>query len=137
MGEKVLVQTLVQRSRQEVWRCYNQPQHIVKWNFASADWHCPRAENDLRVGGRLFARMEAKDGSFGFDFEADYDEVLEGARIAYTLTDGRSVLTRFEDVAGMTRVSTQFEAESANPVDMQQAGWQAILDNFKSYVEST
>ena len=137
MSEQIVIESLVNRPRQAVWICYNQPEHIVKWNFASEDWRCPSAEVDLRVGGRLYSRMEAKDGSFGFDFEAIYDEVLDGVLVAYTLTDGRKVKTTFEDRGAGTQVSTCFDAESANPVDMQRAGWQAILDNFTRYVEST
>ena len=137
MSEKIEVATLVSRARQEVWSFYNQPEHIIKWNYASEDWRCPRAESELRVGGRLCYRMEAKDGSFGFDFEAVYDEVIAGRLVAFTLLDGRQVRTTFEDAGASTRVSTRFDAETSNPVDMQQAGWQAILDNFKRYVEST
>ena len=136
MSEQVVIESLVNRPRQLVWTCYNQPEHIVKWNFASEDWRCPRAEVDLRAGGRLNSRMEAKDGSFGFDFEAIYDEVLDGVLVAYTLSDGRQVQTTFEDSGAATRVTTRFDAESQNPVDMQRAGWQAILDNFARYVES-
>ncbi len=137
MGEKIIVEVLVERQRQAVWQFFNQPEHITNWNFASEDWCCPRAENDLRVGGRLCSRMEARDGSFGFDFEAIYDEIVDGSRIAYTMTDGRQAETTFEDVADSTKVTTTFDAELENPADMQRAGWQAILDNFKRYVEST
>ena len=136
MGEKIIVEVLVDRERRAVWQFFNQPEHITNWNFASDDWSCPRAENDLRVGGRLCARMEAKDGSVGFDFEAIYDEVIDGSRIAYTMTDGRQAQTTFEDVADSTKVTTRFDAEAINPADMQRAGWQAILDNFKKYAES-
>ena len=137
MSEQIVIESLVNRPRQLVWACYNQPEHIVKWNFASDDWRCPSAEVDLCVGGRLHTRMEAKDGSFGFDFEAIYDEVLDGVLVAYTLSDGRQVQTTFEDRGAGTQVTTRFAAESENPVDMQRAGWQAILDNFARYVEST
>ena len=136
MSEKIVVECLVNRPRQAVWNCYNQPEHIVNWNYASDDWCCPSAEVDLRAGGRLCSRMEAKDGSFGFDFEAIYDEVLDGVRVAYTLTDGRKVQTSFAECEGATRVSTSFDAETENPAELQRAGWQAILDNFKRYVES-
>ena len=137
MSEKVRVEAIINRKRDEVWVLWNEPEHITQWNFASDDWCCPRAENDLRVGGRLCSRMEAKDGSFGFDFEAVYDEVLSESKLAYTMTDGRQAKTRFEDLGDSTRVTTIFDAESSNPVDMQQAGWQAILNNFKGYAEST
>ena len=137
MSEKARVEAIIDRKRDEVWDLWNAPEHITQWNFASDDWCCPRAENDLRVGGRLCSRMEAKDGSFGFDFEAIYDEVLSESRLAYTMTDGRQAETRFEDLGDSTRVTTIFDAESSNPVDRQQAGWQAILNNFKRYAEST
>ena len=137
MGERIVVEVVVDRPRPAVWQFFNQPEHITNWNFASDDWCCPRAENDLRVGGRLCSRMEAKDGSFGFDFEAVYDEVVDCARIAYTMLDGRQAETTFEDVGHSTKVTTRFDAEATNPADMQRAGWQAILENFKQYVEST
>ena len=137
MSEKVRVEAVIDRKRDDVWMLWNAPEHITRWNFASDDWCCPRAENDLRVGGRLCNRMEAKDGSFGFDFEAIYDEVESESRLAYTMTDGRQAETRFEDLGDSTRVTTLFDAEASNPVDLQQAGWQAILNNFKKYVESS
>ena len=132
---KITVEAVVAADTKKVWDAWTQPVHITKWNFASDDWQCPRAENDLRVGGKYAARMEAKDGSFGFDFEAIYDEVHEGKRSAYTMADGRKATTDFTDMGGATKVTTIFDAEGANPVDMQRAGWQAILDNFKKYVE--
>jgi uncharacterized protein YndB with AHSA1/START domain len=118
-----------------VWSCWTEPQHITQWNAASPDWHCPRASNDLQVGGKYFARMEAKDCSFGFDFEAIYDEVVPQKTITYTMTDGRRATTEFEDLGGTTRVTTRFDADSEHSLDLQQAGWQAILNNFKQYVE--
>ena len=136
MSERISIEAVVGRKRREVWQFWNQPEHITHWNFASDDWQCPRAENDLRAGGRLCYRMEAKDGSFGFDFEAIYDEVVPEARLVYTLTDGRRVETCFEDVGESTRVSTVFDAEAENSTEIQRMGWQAILDNFKAYAES-
>ncbi len=136
MTEKVRVEATIARKRGDVWALWNEPEHITQWNFASDEWCCPRAENDLRVGGRLCNRMEAKDGSFGFDFEAVYDEVVSEARLAYTMTDGRQAETTFEDLGDSTQVTTSFDAETSSPVDMQQAGWQAILNNFKRYAES-
>ena len=137
MGEKIAIEAVVKRKRSDVWALWNEPEHIMSWNFASDDWCCPSAENDLRVGGRLLSRMEAKDGSFGFDFEAIYDEVDHEAKLAYTLTDGRRVETRFEDYGDVTRVSTVFEAEEENSPELQRMGWQAILDNFKHYAETS
>lgn len=117
------------------WDLWNNPQHIVNWNFAVDDWHCPTAKNDLRVGGKLEARMEAKDGSFGFDFEGIYDEVKPNERIAYTLGDGRKVSVDFKSNGTSTTITEVFDAESTNPVEMQREGWQAILNNFKKYAE--
>ena len=119
-----------------MWKLFNDPEHITRWNFASDDWCCPRSENDLRVGGRLCSRMEAVDGSFGFDFEAIYDKVEPESKLAYTMTDGRKAQTSFESLADETRVFTSFEAETENPLELQRAGWQAILENFKKYAES-
>lgn len=120
---------------QKVWECYTQPEHITNWNFASADWCCPKAENDLRPGGKLNWRMEAKDGSFGFDFEAIYDEVIPHKKIGYTMLDGRKAVTTFDDLKGKVNVKTIFDAETMNSVELQQQGWQAILNNFKKYAE--
>lgn len=131
---KIQIQALVGAPVQKVWECWTQPRHITKWNFASPDWQCPRAENDLRVGGKYLARMEAKDGSFGFDFEAVYDEVVDQKRITYTMSDGRKSTTEFKSVGAQTQVTTVFDAETENPVEMQKAGWQAILDSFAGYV---
>ena len=136
MREKIAIHALVERKRSDVWALWNEPEHITRWNFASNDWCCPRADNDLRVGGQLCFRMEAKDGGVGFDFEAIYDEVAPEAKLAYTLTDGRRVETRFEDSGDGTRLSTVFDAEEENSAELQRQGWQAILDNFKRYAES-
>jgi len=133
---KITIETTIAADIKKVWDYYNKPEHITKWNFAIDSWQCPSAENDLRVGGKLKSRMEAKDGSFGFDFEATYDEVLDHKRIVYTIADGRKVETDFSDLGGTTKVVTVFEAESENPVEMQKGGWQAILDNFKKYTEA-
>ena len=132
---KIKIDSTIAAPLKKVWNYWISPEHITKWNAASDDWHCPRAKNDLRVGGKYFARMEAKDGSFGFDFEAIYDEVVDLKRIAYTMPDGRKAITDFEDLGGKTRVTTVFDAEQMNSVEKQQAGWQSILDNFKRYVE--
>ena len=133
---KITIESVISASTKKVWDYYTLPEHITKWNFASDDWHCPKAENDLRVGGKLKSRMEAKDGSFGFDFEAIYDEVINHKKISYNLTDGRQVITVFENQNGKTKVTTTFDAETQNLVELQRNGWQAILDNFKKYVES-
>ena len=137
MRKVITIEAVANRARSDVWKMFNAPEHITQWNFASDDWCCPRAENDLRAGGRLCYRMEAKDGSVGFDFEAIYDQVAHERRLKYTLTDGRKVETSFEDLDGKTRVRTVFDPDSENPVEMQRMGWQAILDNFKNHAEST
>lgn len=133
--EKITIQCNVNAPVSEVWEFWNASNHITQWNFAAEDWHCPHAENDLKVGGRLKSRMEAKDGSFGFDFEATYDEVVDLKKISYTIADGRKVYNTFEEQAGTTKITTVFEAETQNPIEMQKGGWQAILDNFKAYAE--
>lgn len=135
MGEKITVEIDVGAAVEEVWKLWTTPEDIKNWNNASDDWHTTRAENDLRKGGKFLSRMEAKDGSFGFDFEGIYDEVVEYQLIAYTLGDGRKVKTRFEETGGATNITTEFDAESENPVEMQKNGWQAILNNFKRYSE--
>ncbi len=119
----------------KVWEYWTKPEHITKWAFASPEWHAPRAENDLRVGGSFSSRMEAKDGSMGFDFGGVYDAVDTNEYIEYTLGDGRNVKINFTADGDKTKVVQSFEAESQNPVEMQQFGWQAILDNFKKYTE--
>ncbi len=133
---KISVETLVNAPVEKVWDAWNDPIDITKWNQASPDWHCPHAENDLRVGGKLKSRMEAKDGSFGFDFEAVYDEVVEHKKITYTMGDGRQATSSFEKLDNDTKVTTVFDAETENSVELQQNGWQAILNSFKQYVES-
>lgn len=121
---------------QEVWNYWNSPEHITKWNQASPDWHTPFAENDLRPGGKLKSRMEAKDGSMGFDFEGTYTVVIPNERIEYKLGDGRKVVVEFSVQDNHTIVTEHFDAEDMHPHEFQQAGWQAILNSFKNYVES-
>jgi uncharacterized protein YndB with AHSA1/START domain len=133
---KVTVQATIAADRKKVWEYWTRPEHITNWNFAADDWQCPRAENDLRVGGKYSARMEARDGSFGFDFVAIYDEVIDQNKMTYTMEDGRQATTLFESLDGKTKVTTTFDAENQNPVEMQKLGWQAIMNNFKKYVES-
>ncbi len=132
---QVTIEATINSPVAKTWACWTKPEHITQWNFASPDWQCPRATNDLRPGGKYAARMEAKDGSFGFDFEAIYDEVITHKKITYTMGDGRVATTSFEAVGDKTKVTTTFDAEGENPVEMQRQGWQAILNNFKSYTE--
>ncbi len=121
----------------EVWKVWNTPSDIMKWNTPDPGWHTPSSENDLRVGGKFKNRMEAKDGSFGFDFEGTYDRVEPHKEITYTMADGRTSTTLFTQQDGQTHIVTTFDPETENDPEFQKQGWQAILDNFIKYVEST
>ncbi len=132
----ITVESTVKAPVEKVWEFWTAPGHITKWNYASDDWHSPSAENDLRPGGKFLARMEAKDGSFGFDFSGIYDEVKTNELIAYTMGDDRKVTVKFEGNGNETKVVETFEAENTHSIEMQRGGWQAILDNFKKYVET-
>jgi uncharacterized protein YndB with AHSA1/START domain len=133
--EKITVSTTVSADKKKTWNCYTLPEHITKWNFADPSWHCPNAKNDLRVGGRYLARMEAKDGSFGFDFDAVYTEVSHEKHFTYEF-GGRRATVRFAEADGMTEVTVTFDPETENPIELQKNGWQSILDNFQRYVEN-
>jgi uncharacterized protein YndB with AHSA1/START domain len=132
----ITVATTVNAPVDKVWQYWTKPEHIIKWNNASDDWHTPRAENDLRVGGNFLSRMEAKDGSFGFDFGGAYDAVIANKYIEYTIGDGRKVKVTFDTDTNKTTVTESFEAEATNSIELQKGGWQAILDNFKKYMEA-
>lgn len=132
----ITVESTVKAPVEKVWKYWTSPDDITKWNSPSDDWHTPRAENDLRVGGKFLSRMEAKDGSFGFDFEGVYEKVVEHKQISYSMSDGRRVNILFSDNGKETKVSETFDPESENSLEMQKAGWQAILDNFKKYAEA-
>lgn len=132
---KVIVKTKINAPIEKVWKQLNNPLDIKQWNFASPDWHCPSAENDLRVGGSLKSTMDAKDGSFAFDFEGFYDEVIPNKYIKYHLADHRVVEITLSEEDTNVLVTETFDAESENSIEMQQQGWQAILNNFKNYVE--
>ena len=131
----VKVETRIAAPIEKVWDCWTMPGHITQWNFATEAWHCPTALNDLREGGRFNWRMEARDGSVGFDFVGAYTKVEQNALIEYMLDDGRNVQIEFNEMNGSTHVVERFDPEQSNPVDMQRAGWQAILENFRKYVE--
>lgn len=133
---QITIETTVNAPIEKVWNVWASPEHIIQWNNASPDWHTPRAENDLRTGGKFLSRMEARDGSFGFDFEGVYDEVQVHKLIAYTMSDGRKVKITFNAKGNETQVVETFDAEGENPVEMQRTGWQAILDNFKRHTEA-
>ena len=132
----ITVKNTVNAPVSKVWEYWTSTAHITQWNNASDDWHTPSATNDLKAGGMFTARMEAKDGSMGFDFGGVYDAVILNEYIEYTMDDGRKVSIRFTSNGDQTDVVESFDAEEANPVDMQRDGWQAILDNFKKYAES-
>jgi uncharacterized protein YndB with AHSA1/START domain len=136
MAQKITVQTTVPAPLEKVWEYFTNPEHVVAWNNASDDWFTPKAENDLRSGGSFKYRMEAKDGSNGFDFGGTYDEVTPLQHLAYTMDDGRKVEVSFSEMEGETHVTETFDAENQNPVEVQQNGWQAILNHFKVYVAS-
>ncbi len=134
--QKITVTATVNAPIAKVWEHWNNPESITQWAFASDDWHAPHAENDLRTGGNFKTVMAAKDGSFSFDFGGTYTNVQENKLIAYSIPDGRTVTINFEDLDGTTKVTQTFDAETTHPVEMQQNGWQAILDNFKKFTEA-
>lgn len=131
---KITISAPVAAPIQKVWDAWNNPSDIKVWNTAHPDWHCPSSENDLRTGGSFKHRMEARDGSFGFDFAGVYDNVIPHKEITYTMGDGRMVTTIFEEQDNQVLITTTFDAESENPAEFQQQGWQAILNNFVQYV---
>jgi len=132
---QITISTEVLVSVDMAWEAWTNPAHIVAWNHASDDWYCPKASNDLRVAGTFSATM-AKDGSFSFDFEVVYNRVEPRKCLSYSLADDRKVLIQFDQIPAGTLVTEVFDAEHLHPVEMQRAGWQAILDNFKKHAES-
>lgn len=132
----ITVEVIVRAKLDVVWELFTNPDHIVNWYFASADWHCPNAVNNLKVHGDFCFRMEAKDKSFGFDFTGIYDLINDFNRIEYTISDGRKVGISFSETGNQTIITETFEAESFHPADIQKQGWQAILSQFKSYCET-
>lgn len=132
----ITVQTTVKAPVEKVWECWTEPAHITQWCQASDDWHAPAAENDLRPGGSFSTTMAARDGSMSFDFNGVYTEVAPCQALAYTIADGRKVQIGFAGRDGETQIVETFEAEDTFPPEVQQEGWQAILDNFKKYVEA-
>lgn len=133
---EITVQTTVNAPIKKVWEFWSKPEHITKWCNASDDWHVPYADNDLRKDGKFKTTMAAKDGSFSFDFEGAYTEVIDHSLIEYAIADGRKVKITFTGEGGSTKVVESFEPESVNSIEMQQGGWQSILDNFKKYAEA-
>ena len=132
---KITIESLINADAKTVWDAWNDPEAIKQWNAASDDWHTPSSTVDLRVGGKFTSRMEAKDGSEGFDFEGTYTRVEPQKYLAYQMSDGREVDVEFIEQPGGVLVRETFDAENVYPAEYQKAGWQSILDNFKQYVE--
>lgn len=136
MATKITVSAEINAPIEKVWNAWTNPEDIKQWCNASDDWHAPHAENDLRVGGKFSTTMAAKDGSFSFDFAGEYSKVDHHKSIFYFMADGRTVEIEFTVDANKTTIVETFDAESENPIEMQQGGWQAILNNFKKHVET-
>ncbi len=136
-GITITVEATIDAPVKTVWAAWTTPEDIQVWNHASDDWHCPLAENDLRVGGKFMSRMAAKDGSFSFDFSGVHDVVTPYTTINSTLDDDRKMSLAFSVRDGKTIVRETFEAENENSIELQQTGWQMILDNFKAHVEKS
>ncbi|HOK99766.1 MAG: SRPBCC domain-containing protein [Bacteroidales bacterium] len=133
--EKITIQAAINATKQKVWDYYTQPEHITQWNFADPSWHCPWATNEMKVGGRYVARMEARDGSDGFDFDAVYTEINMGNHFTYEF-GGRFAKVEFKEIGEQTEVVITFDPETTHPIEMQRRGWQSILNNFKKYTET-
>jgi len=133
---KIRVETTVSATLDHVWNCWTEPEHIINWYHASDDWHTTKAENNLKAGGKFIFRMEAKDGSFGFDFCGVYDRVQLNKTIEYSIADGRKVVIAFSNNDNETRIVETFEAEDTNSIELQRTGWQSIINNFNKYTET-
>jgi uncharacterized protein YndB with AHSA1/START domain len=136
MTDPITVSAVFATTKDVAWDVLTNPVHIVRWNFASPDWHCPHAENDLREGGRFSSRMEARDGSFGFEFGGTYTEVSSGESYAYTMDDGRSADVTLSGDDGAVTVTIRFEAEHENSRELQAGGWGSILNNARDYAQT-
>ena len=132
---KITIETTINSPISKVWDYWTHPEHIVNWNFASSDWHCPEAENNLEVGKGFRSVMAAKDTSMSFEFCGTYQEIIQLKSLQYILEDDRAVSVTFKEHGNETIVTETFDPENENPSEIQKAGWQAILDNFKKYVE--
>ncbi len=132
----ITVKTNIDSSPEKVWNYWTAPEHITQWNFAIPEWHCPSAENNLVLGGTFTSRMEAKDGSMGFDYAGTYTRIKPKSLIGYALEDGRKVIVTFEQEGSSVTIVEIFEVEDINTLEQQRQGWQGILDNFKGYVEN-
>ncbi len=131
----ITVSTKINSNIEKIWNYWTSPIHIANWTFASSDWHVPFAENDLQINGKFKTRMEAKDGSFGFDFEGIYSNIIENQLIEYHIIDSRKVSIQFIQNQDFVEIIESFDPENENTLELQQQGWQSILDNFKNYVE--
>jgi uncharacterized protein YndB with AHSA1/START domain len=129
-------EVLVNASLEKTWECWINPRRIIKWNVTGDDWVTTSAENDLRIGGKLFLRMQTKDGSEGFDYECFYDEIVIHEKIAHTNMDNRKTFVLFTPVGNAVRLTETFEPEKKTRIDVQKGFCQSVLDNFKNYVES-
>lgn len=136
MQDTITVETDIQAPIDLVWDAYTAPEHIMEWNHASEDWHCPEAENDLEPGGAFCYTMAAKDGSQSFDLNGTFDEIVPGRLLTFTLDDSRHVRVTFDREGDSVHVTVEFEMEHENSEELQREGWQAILDNFKKHAES-
>lgn len=134
--QAITIEAFIQADIAKVWQCWTDPLHITQWNAASDDWHCPVATNDLQAGGKFSYTMASKEGSMSFDFEGVYDKITHQQLIIYTLGDGRKVKVMFEDAGNATIVTETFDPETENTIELQRAGWQAILNHFKLHTES-
>lgn len=136
MNNQITVETTISAPIEKIWEYWTEPEHITRWCFASPDWCAPHAVNNVEVGSTFTTRMESKDGTQGFDFSATYTEVEKYKKLAYVMDDGRKVDILFvEEEEGVYKVVETFDPETLNPIEIQRAGWQAILDNFKKYVD--
>lgn len=135
-NKTIIVEAIVNAPVEKAWEFWTKPEHITQWAFASDDWHAPHAENDLKTGGKFKTTMAARDGSFSFDFEGTYTNVKEHGLIEYAIGDGRKVTITFSNADGGTKVVESFEAEGTHSIEQQEAGWQAIMNNFKKYTEN-
>ena len=133
--QQIEVKSIIKAPISKVWECWTSPKHIVNWNFASNDWHCPKAENNLVIGGEFHYLMSAKDESFSFDFWGTYVNIEKGSYLQIILGDGRKMAVIFEFIDNGTIITEKFDPETENPLELQNTGWQMILDNFKFYVE--
>lgn len=135
MEKNITVSVQLDTNAEKAWEYWTHPDYIVQWNFASDEWCCPSASNDVSEGGKLSWRMEAKDGTFGFDLNGTYTKVVHPQQLEYMLEDGRPVRVHFETDSTGTTVKWTFEVEQINPPEFQKAGWQAILNNYKALVD--